>query len=442
MDLNVFRASTTLIHLRRFQLSLVQCRPFKAQSHVPMSEILFLNINGPDHPGITASFAAALARHSVNILDIDQAVTHDHLSLGMSLEIPDGESSAPILGELQELADGQGVRIWSTPIQLDDYEHWVAQQGQPRYIVTLLGRKLRAANIAHVAEVASRYGVNIDMLRRLSGRFPLSKTSGESDSLRACVAFSLRGNVDDPESLRNDLLAITRDDEVDLSFQQDNLFRRHRRLIVFDMDSTLIQCEVIDELAKRAGVGDRVGEITEAAMRGEIEFDESFRRRLATLKGLDESVLKEIAETLPITEGADRLMRTLKKLGYKIGILSGGFTYFADHLKQRWGLNCVSANELDIVDGKLTGEVKGDIINGEKKAELLQKMAETIGVSMEQTVAVGDGANDLPMLRIAGLGVAFHAKPLVKESARHAISTLGLDSILYLLGVNDQEAGS
>jgi phosphoserine phosphatase len=404
-----------------------------------MSEILFLNISGPDHPGITASFTQALARHSVNILDIDQAVTHDFLSLGMSLEIPDGESATPILKELEALAAQQGVRIWSTPIRIDDYEQWVAQQGQPRYIVTLLGRKLSAANIAHVAEVAARYGVNIDMLRRLSGRFPLAQKEDGQDSLRACVAFSLRGRVEDPESLRNDLLAITREDEVDLSFQEDNLYRRHRRLIVFDMDSTLIQCEVIDELARRAGVGDEVSAITEAAMRGEIGFDESFRRRLSTLKGLDESVLAEIAETLPITEGADRLINTLKKLGYRIGILSGGFTYFANHLKERWGLDCVSANELDIVDGKLTGEVKGDIINGEKKAELFQKMAGHIGVPMEQTIAVGDGANDLPMLRIAGLGVAFHAKPLVRERARHAISTLGLDSILYLLGVNDQE---
>ena len=401
-----------------------------------MSEILFLNINGPDHPGITACFTEALARHSVNILDIDQAVTHDYLSLGMSLEIPQGESPAPILEELQALAMEQGVRIWSTPILLDDYERWVARQGQPRYIVTLLGRKLSAANIGHVAAVVSRHGLNIDAISRLSGRFSLRDANPRR---RACIEFSIRGAAEDPERLRHDLLAITRDDEVDVAFQADDLFRRNRRLIVFDMDSTLVQCEVIDELARAAGVGDQVAAITEAAMRGDIPFNESFERRLAALVGLDESVLERIARELPVTEGAERLIANLKRLGYKVGILSGGFTYFAEHLQRRFGIDCVSANRLDIVDGRLTGRVMGEIVDGAKKAELLRGMADQLGIDMRQTIAVGDGANDLPMLRIAGLGIAFHAKPLVRERARHAISTLGLDSILYLLGVNDQE---
>lgn len=253
------------------------------------------------------------------------------------------------------------------------------------------------------------------------------------------MEFSIRGQATDPELLRHDLLAITRDDEVDVAFQADDLFRRNRRLIVFDMDSTLIQCEVIDELARAAGVGAQVAAITEAAMRGEIPFNESFKRRLATLAGLDAGVLARIARDLPITEGAERLIANLKRLGYKVGILSGGFAYFANHLKQRFDLDCVSANELDIVDGKLTGKVKGEIVNGEKKAELLRGMAQQLNIDMRQTIAVGDGANDLPMLSIAGLGVAFHAKPLVRENARHSISTLGLDSILYLLGVRDRE---
>lgn len=402
-----------------------------------MRELFLLTINGNDHPGVTAAFTETLSQHAVNVLDIGQAVIHDRLNLGLLIEIPDAAQSGAVMKELLFLAHQQKLEVDFTPIAADDYETWVGSQGRPRYIVTLLGRKLSAANISHVAEVVSRHGLNIDAITRLSGRFSLRE---QNPRRRACVEFSIRGEAQDLERLRHDLLAITRDDEVDVAFQADDIYRRNRRLIVFDMDSTLIQCEVIDELARAAGVGEQVAEITEAAMRGEIPFNESFERRLATLNGLDESVLAEIARTLPITEGAERLISNLKRLGYRVGILSGGFTYFANHLKQRFGLDCVSANELDIVDGRLTGEVKGPIVNGEKKAELLRAMAADLGIDMRQTIAVGDGANDLPMLSIAGLGVAFHAKPMVKENARHAISTLGLDGILYLLGVRDREA--
>ena len=403
-----------------------------------MRDILLLNITGPDRPGVSAAFTAALANHGGNILDIGQAVIHDSLNLGLLIEIPDGNESGAVMKELLFLGHQHGLNVDFTPIAPDDYEQWVNSQGLPRFIVTLLGRKLSAANISHVAGVVSEHGMNIDAITRLSGRFSLREQHPER---RACVEFSIRGRASDPDLLRRDLLSITQDDEVDVAFQADDLYRRNRRLIVFDMDSTLIQCEVIDELARAAGVGDQVAEITEAAMRGEIPFNESFERRLATLAGLDERVLMQIAASLPITEGAERLIGSLKQLGYKVGILSGGFTYFAEHLKARFGLDCVSANQLDIVDGKLTGRVRGEIVNGEKKAELLRRMAEQLGIDMRQTIAVGDGANDLPMLSIAGLGVAFHAKPLVRESARHAISTLGLDSILYLLGVRDRELG-
>ncbi len=401
-----------------------------------MRELFLLSVDGNDHPGVTAALTGALASHGVNVLDIGQAVIHDRLNLGLLIEIPDGTESGAVMKELLFLAHQHAIKVDFTPIAADDYEAWVSAQGRPRYVVTLLGRKLSAANISHVAAVVAQHGLNIDAITRLSGRFSLRE---HNPRRRACVEFSIRGVADDAERLRHDLLAITRVDEVDVAFQADDLYRRNRRLIVFDMDSTLIQCEVMDELARAAGAGDRVAAITEAAMRGEIPFNESFTRRLATLEGLDAAVLADIARRLPLTEGAERLIATLKRLGYRIGILSGGFSYFAEHLKRRFALDCVSANELDIVDGRLTGRVKGEIVDGEKKAALLRDMAAQLGIDMRQTIAVGDGANDLPMLAIAGLGVAFHAKPVVRENARHAISTLGLDSILYLLGVRDRE---
>lgn len=404
-----------------------------------MRDILLLTINGIDHPGVTAEFTETLAGHHVNVLDIGQAVIHNRLNLGLLLEVPDAAESGDVMKELLFLAQRHRLEVNFKPIPGDDYEGWVRAQGRPRYIVTLLGRKLSAANISHVAAVVAGHGLNIDTVSRLSGRYSLRD---HNPRRRACVEFSIRGEAADPERLRHDLLAITREDEVDVAFQADDIYRRNRRLIVFDMDSTLIQCEVIDELARAAGVGDKVAAITEATMRGEIPFNQSFERRLAALEGLDAAVLERIAADLPVTEGAERLISNLKRLGYRIGILSGGFSYFANHLKRRFGVDCVSANELDIVDGRLTGRVEGEIVNGEKKAELLRGMARDLGIDMRQTIAVGDGANDLPMLSIAGLGVAFHAKPKVRENARHAISTLGLDGILYLLGLRDREIGS
>jgi len=398
-------------------------------------EIVLITITGNDKPGVTASLTTTLGRHQINILDIGQSVIHNRLNLGMLIEIPYSNNST-VLKDLLFETHQLGLTVQFTPIDEARYESWVLSQGKPRYIVTMLGRKLSATDLARVAAVVSNHGLNIDNISRLSGRFSLADPDPKR---RACVELSIRGKTTDPAAVRTELLEITREAEMDVAFQEDNLYRRNRRLIVFDMDSTLVQCEVINELARVAGVGPQVSAITTAAMRGEIDFNESFRRRLALLAGIDEAVLQQLANNLPITEGADRLISTLRRLGYKIGILSGGFSYFAERLKQRWGVDFVAANELDIIDGKLTGEVKGQIVDGRRKAELFQQMAEQCEITMEQTIAVGDGANDLPMLAIAGLGVAFHAKPLVRDDARYAISTLGLDGILYLLGVRDRE---
>ena len=307
-------------------------------------------------------------------------------------------------------------------------------QGKNRYIITILGRKLTARQIAGVTRIVAEQGMNIDDIKRLTGRIPLDE---DARTPKASVEFSVRGTPRDKELMKAEFMKLSAEQVMDISFQEDSMYRRMRRLICFDMDSTLIETEVIDELAVRAGVGDQVKAITESAMRGEIDFSESFRQRCALLKGLDVSVMQEIAENLPITEGVDRLMRILKKVGFKIAILSGGFTYFGNYLKQKYNIDYVYANELEVEDGKLTGRYVGDIVDGKRKAELLRLIAQVENVDIRQTVAVGDGANDLPMISIAGLGIAFHAKPKVKETAKQSISTIGLDGILYFLGYKD-----
>jgi phosphoserine phosphatase len=399
-------------------------------------ELILIHVTGGDRPGVTAALAEVLARYGVTILDIGQVVIHNFLTLGILIRIPQEAESAPIVKDVLFKAHDLGVSLRMHPLDADKYAEWVSMQGKKRYIVTLLARRIEAAHIARVGAVLAESGLNIDTIHRLSGRVPLS---GEAPR-QACVECSVRGTPDDASALRESFMAISAELGLDIAFQEDDVFRRNRRLVCFDMDSTLIQAEVIDELAARAGAGAEVAAITEAAMRGELDFKQSLKRRLALLKGLPVGVLEEVALALPLTEGARRLVSNLKRVGYQTAIISGGFTYFGERLATDLGIDHVFANELEIEDGKLTGHVVGDIVDGERKAMLLRSLAATEGISLKQVIAVGDGANDLPMLHIAGLGIAFHAKPKVKQDAGHAISTMGLDSILYLMGVRDHEA--
>lgn len=395
-----------------------------------------MNVWGPDKPGQTASLTNILMQYDINILDIGQSVIHDDLNLGLLFEVPEQAGSSPILKDILFKAYELGINVKFTPIPAERYVEWVAHQGKPRYIVTIISHRLKAAHLAKVTAVIAEQGLNIDAISRLSGRAPIEDTEPQS---KAVVEISVRGVPADLKKMKSDFMEISSGSSLDIAFQEDNVFRRNRRLICFDMDSTLIQTEVIDELARRAGVGDEVSAITASAMRGEIDFKQSFLKRISLLKGLDECVMKEIAENLPITEGAERLFKTLKRYGYRTAILSGGFTYFGNYLKNKLDIDYVFANELEIVNGKLTGCHIGDIVDGQRKAEILKLLAFKEDIHLEQVIAVGDGSNDLPMLQLAGLGIAFHAKPKVKASAQHSISAGGLDSILYFLGFRDRD---
>ncbi len=401
------------------------------------SEIILISISGGDKPGVTSALTEILARYDAFILDIGQADIHHTLSLGILFKTS-GEKSGEILKDLLFKAYELDVNIKFSPISESEYNSWVGMQGKNRYIITILGRKITARQIGEVTKIVAEQGLNIDAIQRLTGRIPLEE---DSQSSKSCIELSVRGTAKDHTQMQSDFMQLATHLGIDISLQQDNMFRRCRRLICFDMDSTLIETEVIDELALRAGVGNEVKAITEAAMRGEIDFSESFKQRVALLKGLDVSVMEEIAKNLPITEGVDRLMSTLKTAGFKIAILSGGFTYFGNYLKKLYGIDYVYANELEIVDGKLTGNYVGDIVDGRRKAELLRLIAQVENVDIAQTIAVGDGANDLPMLSIAGLGIAYHAKPKVKENASQSISTIGLDGVLYFIGFKDSYFG-
>ncbi len=399
-------------------------------------EIIQVNISGDDKPGLTAALTSILAKYDAFILDIGQANIHKTLTLGILFRTSTKQSGF-IMKELLFAASELGVQIRFTPVSRKSYNAWVTRQGKGRYIVTLLGRQINASDIARITAVTAKHGFNIDAIRRLTGRMPLV---GKDPKSRSCIEFSIRGHVDEQTKLafQDDIMGCTRPG-LDISFQKDDIYRRSRRLICFDMDSTLVGAECIDELAEKAGVGEQVKAITESAMRGEIDFKESFTRRVALLKGLDVSVMEDIARNLPLNEGLERMMKILKRVGYKTAILSGGFTYFGKYLQQKFGFDYVYANELEVENGKLTGRYVGEVVDGRRKAELLRLLCQFEGIDVAQSVAVGDGANDLPMIGTAGLGIAYHAKPKVKATAEQNLSTVGLDGILYFLGLKDSQ---
>lgn len=403
-----------------------------------MREIILISFLGPDQPNQFNRMMQVLTTHCLDILDVGQAVIHNQLTLGIVVASDQPTQAALAMKDMLLLAHEIGLTLYFKPISFEEYQHWVKEGGRTKYIVTVLSRELTAAHLQAVSQIISQHGFNIETVTRLSGRLGMDEHDNDQHR-KACVEFGLSGQLLDAQALRADCLKLSTNLSIDIAVQEDNAYRRNRRLVCFDMDSTLIEQEVIDELAIEAGVGEQVAAITERAMSGELDFKQSFAARVALLKGLDTQVLEKIAQRLTITEGTERLISTLKALGYRTAILSGGFQYFAEMLQQKLGIDDVYANQLDIKDGRVTGEVMGQVVDGNRKAELLRELAEKHGISLQQVIAVGDGANDLPMLSIAGLGVAFRAKPLVRENARQAISSVGLDGILYLLGVRDKD---
>ena len=395
---------------------------------------MLVSISGQDKPGLMAALMALIVKAESEILDMGQAVIHAELALSVLLRVRDFDALAD---EIRHDFESPGFAIRLSKVSADSYQQWAQGLARSPLILTLLAQGGGAEPVHAISALTHRYGLNIDTVRRLTLPHASVALDADPGTTRLGIEMRLGGELQHSETFQAELLTVANAIGFDFSLQRDTVFRRNRRLVAFDMDSTLIAVEVMDELAKRYGVGAQVVEITAAAMAGQLDFQQSFRRRAALLRGMPEKTLHEVATSVTLSSGAHRLIRALKHFGYRTAVLSGGFQYVGEHLQQELGIDYVFANRLEVVDGVMTGEVVGEIVDAQRKADLLLTLAQREGISLQQTIAVGDGANALPMLQRAGLGVAFHAKSIVRESASHSISNFGLDAILYLIGFND-----
>ncbi len=388
-------------------------------------QLFLITVSGPDHPGITSSLMKLVSKYGDQILDMGQAVTHGLLSLSFVVKIcsADKEGYSPIIRELLFAAKSMGLELDYEEIAEDNLLK--NENKKNNFILNCVAVDcITPQFICDTSTILAQNKINIKRIEKISpGKFTSLEVMTE-------VPAGL-----DISKVKKDLIKTSTVHRVDMAFLRDNVFRRSKRLIVFDMDSTLIQTEVIDELAMEAGVGEKVKAITEKAMNGEMDFNESLIQRVSELKGLKEEVLETIYQRLPLTEGVFEFIKTVKSLGYKVALISGGFTYFADALKEKLNLDYAFANQLEIINGELTGKIEGPIINAEQKATLVKLISQQENISMEQVVAIGDGANDLPMLNAAGLGIAYHAKDIVKNQASQHMSHGPMTSILYFLGI-------
>jgi len=386
---------------------------------------VLITVTGPDRTGVTATLTGILSQQGASLHDIEQVVVQGQLTLCLLVDVPE---TRDVLKELLFAAKQLGMDLDFKPVATSEARPVPTLNEARRYVITAIGPTLGAAHLHAIASTLAAEGANIEKIGRLS-----------ENTLASVEIHALLPPGGDSDALKRTLLAVATSAGFDVSLQRESLYRRSKRLVVLDMDSTLIRIEVIDELARAAGVGAEVARITERAMQGEMDYDQSLRQRVALLSGLNVAVLDNLAQNLPLTDGAETLVRVLKRLGYKIAVISGGFSRAAEALKRRLGVDYAYSNNLEVQGGKLTGKVVGPIVNAQRKAELLETIAQAEGVLLDQVIAVGDGANDALMLERAGLGIAFHAKPKLREAADTSITAAGLDAILYLLGFSARE---